>query len=54
MGNSSYSDILEEFGVPKKNLYQTLSVISPQLKFPHLKHQWDLIDIGGVNRERFI
>ena len=49
---STYDDILEEFGVPKVTLFQTLNVIFLPLKFIYLKHLWYLLVTGNVKKER--
>ena len=46
--NSSYSEPLEEFGVPKSNLWITINLLSPPLKFHSLKHMWDLIGVVKI------
>ena len=48
---SSYSYIIEEFGVPKSTICCTLNVILPPLKFSSLKHIWDLIEVGKITKK---
>ena len=52
MVKSTYSDIIEEFGIPKITLWKTLNIISPQLKINDLKHLWYVIAVGDVKKER--
>ena len=52
MVNSTYSDIIEEFGIPKITLWKTLNIISPQLKINDLKHLWYVIAVGDVKKEK--
>ena len=47
---SSYSDILENVGVPKSNLYRSLNIIFPPLICSYLKHLWDIIVVGKITK----
>ena len=51
MVKSSYSDILDEFGVPKTTIWRTLNVLFPP-KIKSMKHLWDLIEVGNFMRKR--
>ena len=48
---SSYSDTLEEFGVPKSTICCTLNIILPPLKFSSLKHLWYLIEVETITKK---
>ena len=52
MAKSTYNDLLDEFGVPKTTLWQTLNVLFPPLNFIYLNHQWDLLAVRKVVRKR--
>ena len=54
MVKSTYAELIEEFGTPKRILLHNLNVISPPLKCSSLKHLWSLILFGDVNKERFL
>ena len=47
----TYVDLIEEFGVPKTPLFQTLNLLFHPLKITSLKHLWYLILIGYVKKE---
>ena len=47
---SSYSGILEFFGIPNSALTLSLNIIFPSLKYSSLKHLWDLILVGKIKR----
>ena len=51
MTKSSYSDLLEEFGVPNSTIWCTLNLISPPLKLNSLKHLWDIIRVGKTTKK---
>ena len=53
LDKSSYSDILENVGVPKSTLCRSLNVIFPPLKCSYLKHLWDLILVGKITKKIF-
>ena len=40
---STYAEIIEDFGVPKDTLSQTLNILYQTLKFSSLKHLWGII-----------
>ena len=48
---SSYSKILEKFGVPKSTLCRSLNVIFPPLKCSYLKHLSDIIVVGKIKNK---
>ena len=48
---SRYSELLEEFGVPKYTLWSTLDVIFLTLKYSSMKHLWDLIVVGKITNK---
>ena len=50
MIKSSYSEILENFGVPDSTLIFPLNVTSPSLKCSSLKHLWDLMGVGKITK----
>ena len=50
MIKSSYSDILEIFGVPKSTLCRSLGVIFRPLKCSSLKHLWNVIVVGKTTK----
>ena len=52
MVKSSYSGILDEFGVQKTTLWITLNALLPPLKCYSMKHLWDLIAVIKVTRQR--
>ena len=51
MVNSTYSDILDKFGVTRYTFSQTLNLLFAPLKCNYMKHMWDLIDIVDVENE---
>ena len=53
MVKSPHADLIEKFGVPCFNLYQTLSELFPPLKIRSLKHLWDVIQNGNTKKGRF-
>ena len=46
----SYSEILENFGVPKSTLCRSLNLIFLSLKCSSLKHMWDLIVVVKISK----
>ena len=50
MIKSSYSEILENVGVPKSTLTRFLNVILPSLKCSSLKHLWDLMGVDIITK----
>ena len=51
MTNSTYAEHVEEFGVPRCTLSQTLNEFFPILKCVSLKHLWDPIHNVDVKKE---
>ena len=51
MIKSRYSEILEEFRVPKSTIWLTLNVILPPLNCPSMKHLWDLIGVDKITKK---
>ena len=47
---SSYSEIIENIGIPSFTLTCSLHVIFPTLKFSSLKHLWDLIVVYNITK----
>ena len=45
---SSYSELLEEFGVPNSTLLSTLNTIFLPLEYSSMKYLWDLIGVGKI------
>ena len=48
---SRYSEILEEFGVPKTIIWWTFNVLLLILKYTSTKHHWGVATVGKVTRK---
>ena len=49
---SRYSELLEEFGVTKCNIWLILNVIFLPLKYYSLKHLWEFIGVEKITKKQ--